>query len=204
MTFQNTPAIALAAAAVSFFAMADVLAAATGAGETGTTITYTASGVFASQPTSGSDPLELAGERFTVTINVGSSTPPSQTGRNWALYSDLTLKGRVHSGLVGNAPVTIGSSSANIQQLIDPGQYDEFRMGAPLKVFSLHISIVADITLPAGTLSGPLLQTFNPVTLSPSDASFTYTYDGASTTLAIQSGTLTATSSGAPAADNAR
>ena len=28
MTFQNTPAIALAAAAVSFFAMADVLAAA--------------------------------------------------------------------------------------------------------------------------------------------------------------------------------
>ena len=176
----------LAVAAWSFTALA------AGPETTAGTITYTATGILASTPTSGSDPLELAGERFTVTVTVSTSAKPSQTGRNWAVYSNLQLTGTVHSGLVGPPPVKIGSKQANIQQLIDPGQYDEFRMGAPLHIFSLNISIVADVKLPAGTLNGPLIQPFNPVTMNPGDASFTYYEGGQSTTLAIQSGTLTA------------
>jgi hypothetical protein len=190
MTFRKTLAITVAAAATSCFAITSPLAAATG-----TTITYTASGTFASTPVSGSDTLKLAGEPFSVTIVVSSSTKPTQSGKNWDLYTKLKLTGSVHSGLLGYTPVNITSNEASIQQLTDPGKYDLFLLGAPLKVVGLSLTIKANITLPPGTLSSPTLHTFGPITLASGNATLTYSDGTDSTVLAIETGTLAATSS---------
>jgi hypothetical protein len=156
-------------------------------------ITYTATGTFAAPPTSGDDTLKLAGEPFEVTITVSAAAVPYKTGPNWAAYNKLHLTGTVHSGLLGPTPVAIASGEASLQQALDPGQYDQFEMQAPIKVVGIALTIKAIVEMPWGTISSPLLHPFSPVTLAVGNTSFTYS-DGTSTTvLGIQSGTLTAT-----------
>jgi len=156
-------------------------------------ITYTASGTFAAAPTSGNDSLKLASEPFSVSIAVSAATPPFKTGPNWAAYHRLHLTGTVHSGLLGPTPVSIASGEASIQQALDPGQFDQFVMTAPVKVVGIDLTLKAVVQMPWGTISNQLLHPFGAVTLSPANATLTYS-DGTNTTvLGIQSGTLTAT-----------
>jgi hypothetical protein len=157
-------------------------------------ITYTASGTFASTPTSGADTLKLAGEPFIVSISVSSSTKPDKHGSNWASYNRLKLTGVVHSGLLGAEPVNIASGEASITQTIDPGVEDQFVMQAPVKVVGISLQIKAVIEMPYGTIPHFLLAPFAaPVTMTPSNATLTYSDSTAATVLAIQSGTLTGT-----------
>src|SRR5579871_2007980 len=162
MTLRQTLATSLALAAVCCIALPQRLAAATAS-----TITYTASGTFASAATVGADTLKLAGEPFSVTIAVSSTTAPNKTGKNWALYTTLKLTGTVHSGLLGPTPVSIASGGASIEQLIDPSKYDEFIMGAPIKVVGISLTIKANIVMPINTISKPLLHPFSAVSLAP-------------------------------------
>jgi len=194
MTLHKTRILAIATLAMCSLMIPGVLAAAA------PDITYSATGTFASPPISGDDTLRLAGEPFSVSIVVSASTPPYKTGPNWAGYHQLKLTGTVHSGLVGPTPVSIASGEASIIQALDPGEFDQFTMEAPIKVVGISLTIKAQIQMPWGTISNQLLHPFNPVTMSTTNTSFTYS-DGTSTSvLAIQSGTLTATiPSGSPA-----
>jgi len=188
MTSPKTLSIAIAAAAICCFAGSTRLAAATGP-----VVTYTASGTFANPATSGADTLKLAGEPFSVTISVSSSTVPYKHGPNWAAFNKLKLTGTVHSGLLGSTPVNIGSSESTIIQAFDPGQYDTFTMEAPVQVIGINLTIKAVIVMPYGTFSNPLLQPFAAIALAPGNATVTYSDTTSSTVLAIQTGSLTAT-----------
>lgn len=194
MTLHKTQALSVTILAICSLMIPGVLPAAA------PDITYAASGTFAAPPISGDDTLRLAGEPFDVSIVVSASTAPYKTGPNWAAYHQLKLTGTVHSGLVGPTPVSIASGEASIIQALDPGQYDLFTMEAPIKVVGIDLTIDAQIELPWGSLSTPLLHPFNAVTLATGNTAFTYS-DGTSTTvLSISSGTLTATiPAGAPA-----
>ena len=188
MTLRKTMATAIAVAALGCFGISNALAAATAPA-----ITYTASGTFASTATSGADTLRLAGEPFSVSITVSSSTQPFKHGSNWAAYNKLKLTGTVHSGLLGTTPVTIASSESTIIQGIDPGQYDQFTMEAPIKVVGISLTIKAVITMPSGTIGKPTLGPFSAITLVPANSTVTYQDSSSSTVLAVASGTLTAT-----------
>lgn len=192
MTLQKSLATAIAVAAICGFSISNSLAAATVA-STAPVITYTATGTFASTPTSGSDTLKLAGEPFSVSIAVSSATAPYNHGPNWAAYNKLKMTGTVHSGLLGPTPVTIASSEASITQAINPNQYDLFSMQAPVKVVGISLTLKAPIALPYGTISNQLLHPFAAVQMGPGNATLTYSDGGSSTTLAIQSGTITGT-----------
>ena len=189
MTLRKTRAITLAVAMVCCLAVSRKLAA-----QTAPIITYTATGTFASTPTSGEDTLKLAGEPFTVTISASSSTQPYEHGPNWAAFHKLKLNGTVHSGLLGATPITIASNESTIIQAFNPGQYDTFTMEAPINVVGIAVDIKAVIIMPFGTFSNPLLHPFaNPITLAPSNATVTYSNTTNTTVLAIQTGTFTAT-----------
>ena len=179
----------MAAAAIGCMAVSSSLVAAT----TNPIINYTASGTFASTPISGEDQLQLAGEPFTVSIAVSANTPPSQLGTTCCVYNKLTLKGVVHAGILGTTPEDIASSEATIIQSVDPGVKNLFTMEAPIKVVNFIVTIKAVIVLPANALSKPLLYPFGSVTLAPTNSTVTVAYNGAETVLAVQSGTLTAT-----------
>jgi len=194
MTLHKRQALTIVMLAICSMIIPGVLAAAA------PDITYSATGTFASPPVSGDDTLRLAGEPFSVSIVVSASTAPYKTGPNWAAYHQLKLTGSVHSGLVGPTPVSIASGEASLEQALDPGQYDLFTMLAPIKVVGIDLTIDAQIVMPWGTITTPLLHPFTSVTLATGNTTFTYS-DGTSTTvLQIQSGTLTATiPTGAPA-----
>jgi hypothetical protein len=195
MTFRKSLAAGIAVAAIGCFSIsARLMAGSTPkTAATAPVITYTASGTFAATPTSGSDTLKLAGEPFTVSIAVSSSTAPYKHGPNWAAFNKLKLTGTVYSGLLGPTPVTIGSTQASIIQAIAPGQYDMFTMEAPIKVVGISLTIKAPIVMPIGTIANQLLHPFNTVTLAPGNATLSYADGTNTTTLGIQSGTLTAT-----------
>jgi hypothetical protein len=187
MILHKTRVLAIAILAMCSLMIPGVLTAAA------PDITYAATGTFAAPPISGDDTLRLAGEPFSVSIVVSASTVPYKTGPNWAGYHQLKLTGTVHSGLVGPTPVSIASGEASIIQALDPEQFDQFTMEAPIKVVGISLTIKAQIQMPWGTITNQLLHPFSPVTLATTNTSFTYS-DGTSTSvLAISTGTLTAT-----------
>jgi hypothetical protein len=157
-------------------------------------ITYSASGTFGTPPFSGADTLKLAGEPFSVSIAVSAATKPVKSSANSATYNKLKLTGSVYSGLLGSTPVSIASGEATIIQSIDPGLHDVFTMEAPVKVVGISLTIKAVITMPAGTITKPLLHPFTkPVALAPGNATLTYSDSSASTVLSVQTGALDAT-----------
>ena len=187
MTLRKTLSITLALAACCFtVSNSDLFAAAP-------IVTYAASGTFASTPITGTDTLKLAGEPFSVSIAVSESTKPYKTGSNWASYDKLKLTGTVYSGLTGTSPITIGSGEASIILGIDPGKYDTFTMEAPVQVVGISLTIKALVNMPLGTITKLSLAPFKAVALAPANATVTYSDGSASTELAIQTGTLTAT-----------
>ncbi|HUO29491.1 MAG TPA: hypothetical protein VMU80_09750 [Bryobacteraceae bacterium] len=187
MTSRKMLATAIAVAAICTISIPATLSAAA------PNITYTASGTFATTPTSGSDQLKLAGEPFSVTIVVSAATVPYKTGPNWCAYNALKLTGTVHSGLVGPSPVSIGSAEASIIQATDAPSYDLFTMEAPIKVVEISLTIKAQIELPNATIKNGLLYPFGSVALAPGNATLSYAEGTESTVLPIQTGTLTAT-----------
>ena len=187
MTSRKTLAIAIAVAAICSFSIPATLSAAA------PNITYTASGTFASTPTSGGDQLKLAGEPFSVSIVVSASTVPYKTGPNWCAYDALKLTGTVHSGLLGPSPVSIASAESSIIQATDAPSYDLFTMEAPIKVVGVSLTIKAQIVMPNATIKNGLLYPFGSVALAPGNATLTYSEGTESTVLGIQTGTLTAT-----------
>ncbi|HLY17734.1 MAG TPA: hypothetical protein VKR61_10955 [Bryobacteraceae bacterium] len=178
--------IAITVMAICCFAMSAAAA-------TAPIITYTASGTFSGSPSTGADTLKLSGEPFTVTIAVSAATVPYKTGPGYAAYNKLKLTGTVHSGLIGSTPVPISSGEATIIQGITPNVSDTFIMEAPIKVVGISLVIKAMVTMPLGTITKPLLHPFSAVTLTPANATVTYSNSSDSTTLGIQTGTLTAT-----------
>ena len=154
-------------------------------------VTYTAAGTFASTPTSGADTLRLAGEPFTISIVASTASQPKMHGPNWAVLTPFKMTGQVHSGLLGPTPITIASSADSILQMLGP-QWDLFQTAFPVKVVGISLTINANIYMPPNWIPNALIHPFNPVALTPSNATVTYSDGGVSTVLAVNSGTLTA------------
>ena len=157
--------------------------------DTAPNVTFTAAGTFVNPQTNGDDTLKLAGEPFSISIVANAGTAPVQHGPNWAVLSPFKMTGSVHSGLLGPAPINIVSAGASIFEAVS-SSYDVFEAGFPVKVVGLSLTIDARITLPAGTLTKPLIHPFSAVTLGPDNATVTYSNGTSSTTLSVQSGTL--------------
>ena len=157
------------------------------------TITYNANGVFSTPAVSGNDTFKLAGEPFNINIMASASTPPTKNGAQWAEYSNLAMSGTVHTGLEPT-PFNFSGNKANLELAVGNPAYDVFFLGTPIKVISLTISLLAEIKMPPGTITKPLIHPFTaPVALSPSNTMVVYTDNGANTTLTIASGTANAT-----------
>jgi len=154
-------------------------------------VTFTASGSFAS-PLIGTDELRLAGEPFSITVAANSGSIPIQHGGNWAVLSPFKMTGTVHSGLLSTTPVNISSTAASIQQAIGT-TYDIFIIAFPIKVVGISLTIKANIILPAGTLSTLYIHPFPAVALAPGNATVSYTDSSGTTSLAVATGSLTAT-----------
>jgi hypothetical protein len=178
-------------AVISLFAVPGLSGAT--APDTAPIVTFAASGTFASTPISGADTLKLAGEPFNIGIPASAASVPIKSGPIWQVFSPFKMTGIVHSGLVGTSPISIASGAASILQLMSP-DYDLFETAFPVNVIGIDLTINATIYAPPGTMTTPLIHTFTePVTLTPANATMTYSDGTASTVLAIQTGTLTAT-----------
>ncbi|HTQ53808.1 MAG TPA: hypothetical protein VMI94_05060 [Bryobacteraceae bacterium] len=158
-------------------------------------VTFTAAGTFASTPTSGSDSLKLANEPFTISVVANAAAVPISHGPNWAVFSPLKMTGVVHSGLLGPTPVSIASYAAGIEQLVGP-QFDEFVLAVPVRIVGINLTIHATVFMPPGTIPNQLIHIFGPVPMNPSTATVTYSDGYNTTSLAIQTGTLSATVTG--------
>jgi hypothetical protein len=157
------------------------------------TVTYSCTGTFSTPAVSGADTFKLAGEPFNISSAILASTPPSKYGPTWAEFSNLKLTGTVHSGLVPT-PFTLSSNKANLELAVGNPSYDVFFLGAPIQVISITVNLLAEIKMPTGTITKPLIHPFTaPVTLSPTNTQVVYVYSGANTVLTIASGTLNAT-----------
>jgi hypothetical protein len=66
-------------------------------------------------------------------------------------------------------------------------------MEAPIKVVGISLTIKAVVIMPIGTIGKPLLSPFKSVSLAPGNATLTYSDGTNSTVLAIQTGSLSAT-----------
>lgn len=192
MKLRQTLGIAIAVLATGNLTFSSRLAAAT-LPATAPNITYTAAGTFSSAVVSGADTLKLAGQPFTVSVVVSAATVPFKTGPNYAIYNKLKLTGSVYSGLLGSTPINIASAQSTIQQAINPANYDQLVIQAPIQVIGIGLTVKAVVLMPLGTIARPLLYPFKAVALAPGNATVTYSDGSASTVLSIQTGTLTAT-----------
>jgi hypothetical protein len=154
-------------------------------------VVYTASGKFASPQISGSDGLKLAGEPFKISIVASPSSVPNKAGSNWDYFLPLPMTGVVYSALFDRTPVDISSVHASIYLAMGDTR-DAFTATFPLKILGVYITVDAQISLPAGTLTNPLIHPFAAVELSPDNATVTYTDTSDATVLAIAAGSLVA------------
>ena len=183
---------------IRFLSMAVALACVLFAGQLAAqaqapNITYTCSGIFTTPAVSGPDTFKLAGEPFNINITASASTPPTKYGPTWAEFSNLPLTGTVHSGLVPT-PFTLSSNKTNLELAVGNPQYDVLFIGAPIQVITLTVNLLAQIKMPPGTITKPLIHPFSaPVTLNPSITQVVYVESGTNTTLTIASGTANAT-----------
>jgi hypothetical protein len=164
------------------------------AAATAPSVTYTASGKFASSPVSGTDTFRLAGEPFTISIVASEATKPHSNGKGWATYTGLTAKGTVTSALVPQSPFTLGSTHTFMALALGNPQHDVVELIVPVVVVKQQIRISAKLQLPHGTFTKWTIAPFNSTAkLDPSTATVTYSDGSNTTTLAIASGTLSAT-----------
>ena len=191
MTFPNIKTIVFFGGTLAMCCGFNAIEGAT-VPNTAPNVTYTASGTFSTPATSGSDTLRLAGEPFTISIVANAASPPIQHGPNWALMSPFRMTGSVYSGLLGPTPINIASTAASIVQLLGPS-YDFFMTAFPVRVTGISLTIKAQIYLPPGTMTTPLIHPFTSVALDPGNATVVYSDGSNSTTLTIDTGTIVAT-----------
>jgi hypothetical protein len=181
------------AAAVLSMAMSPNLAAQ----DTATNVLYHAIGTFANQPISGNDLLLLSGEPFNFSVTASEAATPSKKGTGWAIFTNLTMEGVVHSGFNPEKPFKISSSHSQIYLSKTNASYDEFKLTCPVVVVGIHLTVVADVHLPKGTLivAGSIKPFKNKVTLTASDITVTYSRANppAATILGVAQGTMSAT-----------
>jgi len=120
-----------------------------------------------------------------------TSSVPNKSGTNWDYFLPLAMTGVVYSALLNRTPVDISSVHASIYQALGETR-DVFTATFPLKILNIYLTVDAQISLPAGTLTKPLIHPFVAVELSPDNAAVTYTDTTGSTALAIAEGTLLA------------
>ena len=196
-------ATAVAAACLSVFGMSakplsDGRGDATPA--TAPNVTYTAFGTFGTTPISGSDLFRLAGQPFSISIVASEALVSKNHGAQWAVYSGLKMSGEVETALLPT-PVTISNSSTNLALAFGNPSYDVFLLGTPVKIVGMTVTITANITMPKGTIANDHILPFTaPVSLSAANATVTYSDTTESTTLAIDSGTLSTAAKPAAAA----
>jgi len=157
-------------------------------------ITYSAAGTFATSPVSGNDTLKLSGQQFSLMIMANTKLEPVHHGRNWGRYFHLKMTGTVYSGLIPGQAIQINSSTTILQQTVGASE-DIFQCSFPVTVVGIPLNVTAVLLLPGGTLPNPHLNAFASVALDPSNATVTYSNTTASTTLAVQTGTVDATTS---------
>ena len=165
--------IAIAAAVMSGVAASQNLVASCSS----TVIAYQASGMFGSNPISGFDRFELAGEPFSVTINACESLTPVKTGSDYAAYSPLYMTGTLTSRLTGQ-PTTIRSQKANIV-LVDPGTPngpDTIQFSGSVRLEGALIAIQVSLALPGGTLNSTNIAPFSSVSNITAKSKFVYSY----------------------------
>jgi hypothetical protein len=180
--------IAVCVAILTYIPISQNLVAA-GPATTAPNVTYTASGVFASPPASGTDTFRLAGEPFSISVVANAATVPTKHGGQWAQYNDLSMTGTVQSGLVPT-PIAIGNSTTDILLATGNPNVDFFELGTAIQVVGLKVVVTAAISMPKGTIANALIHPFTaPVTLTPANARMTYT-DGTDTTTLGINGTL--------------
>jgi len=182
---------AIAVAVISCWAIPQRLPAA--GPDSGTKVTFAVTnGTFAASPVSGADSLKLAGQQFSIKVVGNSSMVPVKHGRNWAIFKPLTMTGTVYSQLVPGTAIPIKSNAVELHQTAGANE-DKFIVTFPVKVLGIALTVTADIVLPGGTMTKPLIRPFPNVTLDPTNATVTYANSTAATVLAVQTGTLTAT-----------
>jgi len=156
-------------------------------------VIYTAQGTFASPQLSGADLFQLAGESFKIYVTANMADAPHATGTGWAAYTDLKLQGLVGTGL-DPSPVPIASSYTFMALAIGTAN-DALELAAPVTVIKSKVTMRATIKMPLNTfLKGWRIYPFgSKVTLAPATATASYANGTDTTTLAIASGSLTAT-----------
>ena len=189
LSFRNTCFLALAA--MSCLVASQALAAAPN-------VSYMASGIFTTPPISGTDLFQLQGEPFSITIVANEAAVSKNHGPQWAVYNLLKLTGTVQSRLLPT-PIGIASSGASVLLAVGNPAQDMFKLGAPVRVISITLSVTANIIMPKGIILNDHVLPFTaPVTLTPANATMTYT-DGTNVTTLGVNGTLTAVVTGAAA-----
>lgn len=182
---------AIGAAAICCLATAENLPAAL------PNVVYTASGVF-SGVVSGTDTFQLNNQPFSISIYVNEAKFASKYGKQWAQYTGLKMQGSITTGLLPT-PVSIGNQTTGIVLAVGNPNADIFILGTGILLQGIQIGISANVAGPKGTLTNDHILPFTaPVTLTPSNATATYTFNGISTTLGL-SGTLTGTVMGTAA-----
>jgi hypothetical protein len=182
--------VTIAVAAICCLAAPGTLAAA--GPQKSADVTFTATGTFAATQVSGADTLKMAGQPFTISVVANSSLKPIQHGQNWAIFKPLVMSGTVYSGLIPNQAIPIGSSTAALDQTVGASE-DIFQSGFPVVVIGIALNVRAYITLPGGTLASALIRPFASVALNSTNATVTYSNSTASTVLAVDNGTISAT-----------
>jgi hypothetical protein len=191
LLFQKTCSVMLAAAVLSCVAAAESLAAAPN-------VTYSASGTFSSPQISGADTFQLRGQPFSINVVASETLVSKNHGAQWAVYSTLKMTGTVQSGLLPT-PIAISSNGSSILLAAGNPSQDLFRLGSPVVVVGTTLTVTANIIMPKGTITNDHVLPFTaPVTLTPANATITYSDGTNSTTLGIN-GTLMATVAGTTA-----
>jgi len=156
-------------------------------------VTYTASGRFATTSASGTDIFKLAGEPFNISLVVSESTKPHTHGAGYATYTGLSAKGTVTSALIPQSPFTLSSTHTFMALALGNPKYDVIELVMPVTVIKQKITITAKMTAPHGTFTKWSISPFGaPVKLTATSATVTYSDGTNPTTLSIANGSLTA------------
>ena len=91
---------------------------------------------------------------------------PNKSGTNWEYFLPLPMTGTVRTGLLNRTPVDIASVHASIYQALGDSR-DVFAATFPPKILNIYLTIDAQVSLPPGTLTKPLIHPFAAVELSP-------------------------------------
>jgi hypothetical protein len=163
---------------------------------------HVGNGLFATPPVSGNDLLQLAGQKFQISVIVAKDTKPLKHGHKWAIYNNIKMQGVVYSGFSPNQPFPIHSKHAVLVLSERAPGFDLFKLTTDVTVSGIKLTVTADVHMPKGTLAGFEIKPFNndvTLTNSPQNVTLTYASATAATVLDVSQGTFTGTAGKPPA-----